>query len=163
MGTSDSDKKTTGLSLDDFMPYRLSVLSNAVSRSIAGIYEKEFDITIGQWRVIAVLGEATALTSTEVATRTVMEKPAVSRATASLLERGLIDRTPDNADRRRAPLKLTRAGRAIYDAVIPLALECERELLSSLSGEEVTQLRTLLDKLAEAASPQRRLWQVSET
>ena len=55
------------LRLDTFLPFRLSVLSNAVSRKIADMYEREFDISIWQWRILAVLGENDGLTSTEVA------------------------------------------------------------------------------------------------
>ncbi|MEQ9316151.1 MAG: MarR family winged helix-turn-helix transcriptional regulator [Henriciella sp.] len=108
----DSDSPDT-LRLDGFLPYRLSVLSNAVSRKIADMYERDFDISIWQWRIIAVLGESDGLTATEVANRTLMDKPAVSRATSSLLDRGLISRKSDTSDRRKAALRLTKKGRDI--------------------------------------------------
>ena len=148
----------SALRLDNFLPYRLSVLSNAVSRRIAAIYEAEFDLSIWQWRIIAVLGETGGLTSTEVATRTLMDKPSVSRAAASLIERGIIARTTDKDDRRRAPLTLTDEGQAIYAAVIPRALACERELIEALSPEEITALHRLLTRLSHVASPQQALW-----
>ena len=150
------------LSLDGFLPYRLSVLSNAVSSKIAKIYEEEFDLSIWQWRIIAVLGEREGLTSTEVAQRTLMDKPTVSRAAASLLERGLITRTPDSTDRRRAPLALTPEGRAIYDAILPKAISSENELLASLTAEEIDQLHALLTKLATTVSPDLPLWSNSD-
>ncbi len=144
--------------LDDFLPYRLSVLSNAVSRNIADIYEREFDISVWQWRIIAVLGEGGGLTSTEVAVRTLMDKPSVSRAAASLIERGILSRTTDSEDRRRAPLALTDEGRAIYAAIVPRALDCERELLGALSDEDARTLHALLTRLSAAASPDQALW-----
>ena len=97
--TKSADHPQETLRLDGFLPYRLSVLSNAVSRKIADMYEREFDISIWQWRIIAVLGESDGLTSTEVANRTLMDKPAVSRAAASLTERNIISRKSDDADR----------------------------------------------------------------
>ena len=39
-------REPPALSLDGFLPYRLSVLSNAVSSKIAKIYEQEFDLSI---------------------------------------------------------------------------------------------------------------------
>ncbi|MEQ8556999.1 MAG: MarR family transcriptional regulator [Henriciella sp.] len=150
------------LKLDGFLPYRLSVLSNAVSRKIADMYEREFDISIWQWRIIAVLGESDGLTSTEVANRTLMDKPAVSRAAASLTERNIISRKSDHADRRKADLRLTAKGRDIYDAIIPRALAYERELLASLSPEEAGMLHGLLTRLAHIASPERNLWSTQE-
>ena len=146
------------LRLDSFLPYRLSVLSNAVSGNIAGMYEREFDISIWQWRVIAVLGESDGLTSTEVANRTLMDKPAVSRTAANLTERGIISRTSDNADRRKADLRLTAKGREIYAAIKPRALAYERELMASLSPEEARMLHGLMTRLARIASPDRPLW-----
>ena len=146
------------LRLDGFLPYRLSVLSNAISRRIADIYEREFDLSVWQWRIIAVLGERDGLTSTEVAQRTLMDKPTVSRAAASLIERGIIERHIDTEDRRRAPMSLTEEGQAIYAAVIPRALENESALLKALSAEETELLHRLLSKLAGVASPDDALW-----
>lgn len=151
------------LSLDGFLPYRLSVLSNAVSRKIARIYEEEFDLSVWQWRIIAVLGERAGLTSTEVAQRTLMDKPTVSRAAASLIERGIIERQIDREDRRRAPMRLTDEGAAIYAAILPRALECEQELLAALSTGETTTLHHLLSRLSAIASPDRPLWSEEKT
>ncbi len=146
------------LKLDGFLPYRLSVLSNAVSRKIAKIYEQEFELSIWQWRIIAVLGERADLTSTEVAQRTLMDKPTVSRAAASLIERGILERQIDSDDRRRAPMRLTDEGQAIYAAVIPRALESERELLDALSSAEIATLHGLLSRLSTVVSPDNPLW-----
>lgn len=150
--------ETPSLILDGFLPYRLSVLSNAISRKIADIYEREFGLSIWQWRIIAVLGEQEGLTSTEVAQRTFMDKPTVSRAAASLIERGILERDIDRDDRRRAPMRLSSEGQAIYAAVIPLALECEQDFLNALSPEEAATLHALLSRLASAVSPDRPLW-----
>lgn len=149
---------TPALSLDGFLPYRLSVLSNAVSRKIAKIYEEEFDLSIWQWRIIAVLGERQGLTSTEVAQRTLMDKPTVSRAAASLIERGILERHIDRDDRRRAPMRLTDEGQAIYAAVIPRALSSEQELLNALTPEEIATLHGLLSRLSTVVSPDMPLW-----
>ncbi|MEL6666589.1 MAG: MarR family winged helix-turn-helix transcriptional regulator [Pseudomonadota bacterium] len=146
------------LSLDGFLPYRLSVLSNAVSSKIAKIYEQEFELSVWQWRIIAVLGEREGLTSTEVAQRTLMDKPTVSRAAASLIERGILVRSIDSDDRRRAPMRLTDEGQAIYAAVIPRAIESERELLNAITEDEAETLHRLLSTLSAVVSPDKPLW-----
>ena len=146
------------LSLDGFLPYRLSVLSNAVSSKIAKIYEQEFELSVWQWRIIAVLGEREGLTSTEVAQRTLMDKPTVSRAAASLIERGILVRSIDSDDRRRAPMRLTDEGQAIYAAVIPRAIESERELLNAISEDEAETLHRLLSRLSAVVAPDKPLW-----
>src|SRR3546814_281012 len=80
------------LDLERFLPYRLSVLSNRVSQTIADFYVERFGLAVTEWRVIAVLGRFAGLSANGVAVRTAMDKVAVSRAVARLLERGLLER-----------------------------------------------------------------------
>jgi len=82
------------LKLDDFLPYRLSFTFNLVSERIAGIYEALFGLSISEWRLIAVLAEADAITQAGVGLRTRMDKVTVSRAALSLACRGLMDGAP---------------------------------------------------------------------
>ena len=141
------------LDLDRFLPYRLSVLSNRISQAIAKLYQARFGFGITEWRVIAVLGRYPALSANSVAERTAMDKVAVSRAVAHLLERGLLTREMHGDDRRRSVLTLSEAGYAIYDEIVPLALGRERQLLAALTPEERTQLDRIMDKLASQGLP----------
>ena len=134
--------------LDRFLPYRLSVLSNRVSQTIAGAYARRFGLGITEWRVIAVLGRYPGLSANGVAARTAMDKVAVSRAVARLLERGLLQRDTHDDDRRRSVLELSADGYGIYDEVVPVALDYERRLLAPLDADERAQLDRLLLKLS---------------
>jgi DNA-binding MarR family transcriptional regulator len=138
------------LDLEHFLPYRLSVLSNRVSQCIAQAYADRFGIGITEWRVIAVLGRDSGLSANTVAERTAMDKVAVSRAVARLLERGLLQRDTHGDDRRRSVLELSEAGYGIYDEVVPVAREYERRLLAPLDDDERATLDRLLVKLAVA-------------
>ena len=140
------------LDLDRFLPYRLSVLSNRISQAIAKLYQARFGFGITEWRVIAVLGRFPALSANTVAERTAMDKVAVSRALARLLERGLVQRDTHGSDRRRSVLELSPVGYTVYDEVAPMALECERQLLANLDETDRAQLDILLAKLAEGVS-----------
>ena len=137
------------LELDRFLPYRLSVLSNRVSQAIATAYGERFGIGITEWRVIAVLGLQPGLSANQVAERTAMDKVAVSRAVAKLLERGLLQRDTHGDDRRRSVLELSEAGYRVYDEVVPLAQGFERDLLSVLDQDERAMLDRLLTKLSK--------------
>ncbi|PJK09281.1 MarR family transcriptional regulator [Lysobacteraceae bacterium NML120232] len=134
--------------LDAFLPYRLSVLSNRISQSIAQLYAEQFQISITEWRVLAVLGRYSGLSANELAERTAMDKVAVSRALARLVERGLISRSTHDDDRRRSVLSLSASGKRIHAQIAPLALQMERKLLAGLSRDEKQMLDALLDKLA---------------
>ena len=138
------------LDLDHFLPYRLSVLSNAVSAAIARDYATRFDLGITEWRVMAVLGLVPGLSAGEVAERTAMDKVAVSRAVARLIEAGRVERSVSGEDRRRSVLRLSEAGYAVYDQVVPIALGHEQQLLAQLSDGERAALDRILAKLAQA-------------
>ena len=90
------------LELENFLPYRLSVLAQIVSESLHDLYAGPFDLTVTQWRVMAALGRFAPLTASDVGQRIVMDKVAVSRAVAGLMTRGLVERATDQEDRRRA-------------------------------------------------------------
>src|SRR5690242_683751 len=114
------------LELEHFLPYRLSVLSNRISDAIAREYSQRYALGVTEWRVMAVLGRWPGLTASQVAQRTAMDKVAVSRAVARLLEAGRLSRTADVGDRRRALLRLSPAGQAIHDLEIGRASCRER-------------------------------------
>lgn len=137
------------LELDRFLPYRLSVLSNRTSSAIAREYSQRFDLGVTEWRVMAVLGRYPGLSASQVAQRTAMDKVAVSRAVARMLDNGRLLREVDGDDRRRSVLKLSEAGYAIYDQVVPLALGFEAHLLAEMTQEERDLLFRLLDRLDE--------------
>ena len=137
------------LELDRFLPYRLSVVANRASTALAREYSNRFDLGVTEWRVMAVLGRYPGLSANQVAQRTAMDKVAVSRAVARMLDNGRLLREFDDDDRRRSVLKLSEAGYAVYDQVVPLALGFEAHLLAEMSQEERALLFRLLDRLDE--------------
>ncbi|MBT8103071.1 MAG: MarR family transcriptional regulator [Gammaproteobacteria bacterium] len=139
------------LILENFLPYRLSILSNTVSSTIAQAYEKQFGLSIPEWRVIAILGRFPGLSAVEVAERTLMDKVAVSRAVTKLIKSGRIDRAFADADRRRSILNLSPEGRRVHDEIAPLALNFERDLLQGLGPEEIAQLDVIIERLLSRA------------
>lgn len=139
------------LQLEHFLPYRLSILSNTISQAIADDYQRRYDISVTEWRVMAVLARFDGLSAREVAERTAMDKVAVSRALARLVEAGRVDRTTHDNDKRRSVLNLTEAGWTMHDEVAPMARAREREVLAKLDAEERMWLERILDRLQPPA------------
>lgn len=137
--------------LADFLPYLLSVTSNAVSDRIADEYRARFGLKIPEWRVMAVLGDAGAMTQRSLVGATRMDKVAVNRACKVMEARGLIARSPNDADGRSHHLELTEAGRTMHGAIMPIALDMERRLFSTFDAGERAMFKTLLARLNEAA------------
>ena len=154
--SEDTGRDNSG-QLAGFLPYQLSVASNAVSSLIAERYRKRFALKIPEWRVMAVLGDAGELTQRALTAATLMDKVAVNRAVKVLAERGLLVRVPNPEDGRSHMLALSGEGRAIHAEVMPLAQATEQELLEGLTQEEQGVLRRLLAGLrarAEALATQ---------
>ncbi len=142
------------LILEKFMPYRLARLSSTVSSTIARVYDKEFGLSIPEWRVIAILGRFPGLSAVEVAEQTFLDKVAVSRAVTKLLKSGRIDREFADADRRRSILNLSEKGREVHDGVAKLALAFEKNLLDGLDKADIENFDKVMDKLlARALKP----------
>lgn len=135
------------LELENFLPYRLSILAQIVSASLHDLYAEPFGLSVTQWRVMAALGRFAPLTASDVGQRIVMDKVAVSRAVAGLMQRGLVERATDRADRRRASLRLSARGRAMHARIVPLALTYEDRLYKVLSAEERRSFDALTDRL----------------
>lgn len=149
-GRGKSGDAAAHLALDSFLPYRLSVLANTVSQSIARLYSERFGLSTAEWRAMAVLGAYAPLSAGDVAQRTAMDKVRVSRAIARLVRRGLVDRRTDGGDRRRSVLRLSREGGRVYRDIMPSALAVEAELLAALPEAE----RRALDRLLTALQAQ---------
>jgi DNA-binding MarR family transcriptional regulator len=135
------------LRLQAFVPYRLAVVAREISKSLAQKYADALGITIPEWRVIAHLAEVTSCSSGEICARTAMDKAKVNRAVTRLVALGFVLAQTSSEDRRLNVLTLSRRGRAVYERIVPMALDHEALLTDVLSPAERRALLTMLDKL----------------
>ena len=142
----------TTLKLDAFLPYRLSIASNAVSDAIATAYRTLFGLRIPEWRLVAVLAEDGGMSQQALCGRTRMDKVTVSRAAIALADRRLVERTPNPDDQRSHLLALTPEGWALYEQVAPKALELERRMFDGIDAAELVRFRAMLERIEAAAS-----------
>ena len=139
------------LILDRFIPYRLSVTSNIVSDAIASAYDALFGLTIPEWRLIAVVAEQDGITQQGVCTTTGMDKVTVSRAAIALVDRGLIARVRNSADRRSRLLALTPDGEALYAGIAPKALDFESRIFATFPRKDVDAFVAMLRSIEARA------------
>ncbi|NQV86838.1 MAG: MarR family transcriptional regulator [Woeseiaceae bacterium] len=142
---------SSDLKLENFLPYRLAVLSNTVSTTVARAYDKRFSVSIPEWRVIAVLGRFPGISAVEVAERTFLDKVAVSRAVTKLIKNGRVDREFADADKRRSILNLSQDGKKLHDEIAELGLQFERDLVEGFSAEEMETLKSIMERLMARA------------
>lgn len=139
------------LTLERYLPYRLSILSNRVSSLVAQTYKDKFALSVTEWRIMAVLGEYSGISADEISAKTQIEKSILSRAIAKLLKRKFIERTTAEDDKRRSEISLSDSGLSVYKEVVPLSYRHEEELLACLNEEEQTVFSDLIDRLYKHA------------
>ena len=139
----------TQLRLEDFLPYRLNVVSSLTSQALSSIYAERYHIGVPEWRVLVTLGQYGTMTAKAVGEHSHMHKTKVSRAVALLERRKLVTRRANRADMREAFLSLTPAGRAIYEELAPTALEFVDRLGKDISAADRTVFERVLTQLIE--------------
>lgn len=137
--------------LDDYLPYQLSTTSNVVSDVIAGEYKSLFGLKIPEWRVMSVLGTRGASTQRQLVEATLMDKVTVNRAVKNLVDRALLDRSPNSADGRSHHLLLSSTGRDLYGKILPAAQAMDRKIMAVLSAEEKAELSAMLARIKQSA------------
>lgn len=138
------------LVLEQFLPFRISRLSESISLKFAQYYKREYGMTRPEWRALAALGQLGTLTSTQICQHSNMHKTKVSRAVQALSERGWLKRKRDDTDRRIEYLQLTPTGKKRYSKLVGFALQFQAELQSSMSSSELSTVNkalSILEKL----------------
>ena len=134
------------LKLEEFLPYRLAVLSSVVSRVIAQVAARH-DLKLGEWLVLMKLGESGQMTAKSISVRNRMHKTKVSRVVAVLMERELIGRALNPIDLRQSFFSLTPLGKRLYDEDVPLAADVGRRLEDAVPEAERAAVEECLIKL----------------
>lgn len=135
------------LELENFLPYRLNRLADAVSREFQTIYKGRYGLTRPEWRLLATLGQYGTMTATEVGTHSAMHKTKVSRAVSALERRNWLTRQADALDRRIDRLTLTRTGERTYRELVPLARSFEQQIAAALGAQGFGELDARMRQL----------------
>ncbi|MEE9271668.1 MAG: MarR family transcriptional regulator [Robiginitomaculum sp.] len=133
--------------LDNFLPYKLSIVSQSISGLIAKTYESKFGLTMNQWRVLVIISNHNPISASEICQRTLIDKMVVSRSVKALRKRKLVLSRPSKQDARKSKLSLTKTGSHIYEDIIPIAKRYEHMLLKRLTGLQRTTLDVIFDEL----------------
>jgi homoprotocatechuate degradation regulator HpaR len=137
---------------DQSLPMALMRARESVMRHFRPILA-DHDVTEQQWRVLRALNDATEPISVgELADRTFLLGPSLSRMLASLDERGLIERAPGD-DARRAEISISKVGMALVAQIAPLSEAAYDQIEHLLKPGELDQLADLLARLAGPTTP----------
>ena len=142
----------TLLKLEEFLPYRLNVVSSLTSQALSRIYSERYGIGVPEWRVLVTLGQFGMMAGKAIGAHSHMHKTKVSRAVAVLEKRKLLMRRTNRADLRESFLSLTPAGLAIYRDLAPVALDFARRLAEVIEPADRAAFERAVDRLTERST-----------
>lgn len=137
--------------LRDLVSFQLRQLSNIYTKGSSSEYERNFGLTMNEWRCIALLHGKRGMSMNRLAEHAQFDRGLASRTVRGLEERGLLAREADATDGRGVVITLTAEGRALVSKVFPIAEERNARLLSCLTRSEREMLPNVLLKLTHQA------------
>jgi DNA-binding MarR family transcriptional regulator len=152
---SSISRNGSHLNVEDFLTFRLSRLSNALRTNVTKRYLEEFELSLPEWRLLALVARFAPMRFSEVTVRSSMDKGQVSRTLRVMAARGLTkmktikDRGSRSTEALAAPVmvSITPKGTALYKAVLPVARKRQADLLLTLNDGERVALYDTIDKL----------------
>ncbi|RVT83414.1 MarR family transcriptional regulator [Rhodobacteraceae bacterium CCMM004] len=137
---------TPEFDLPRFLPYRMSVAAERLSSDLARRYRADFGISVAEWRVLAHLADAGAVSVRDLERRVNLEKSKASRAATRLEAEGYVTKAVNPDDRRLLVLTLTPEGRDLMRQLAVIARDYQSRL-EALLGPHLSGLHAALDLL----------------
>ncbi|NTU81398.1 MAG: MarR family transcriptional regulator [Chloroflexales bacterium] len=138
----------TDFRIDRSLGYLLHLASTRMRQELQRQFAAHgYAITMPQWHILNRLWEEEGLTQHDLAERTFRDKTTTARTLALLVAQQLIVRERDRVDRRNYQISLTPAGRALKDALIPIAISVLEQACIGLGEDQVAALKAMLGQI----------------
>ena len=109
-------------------------------------------VTPDEYAVLSAVGVLRSTTPTELAGRLGVPPTTISRYVASFVERGLLERAPNPADRRSYLLEVTEEGRAVIRKIVPRFRKIVEELRERVDVDAIDARLVELEHAARSMS-----------
>lgn len=151
MASEPAPPKEAPREITEFLSYRIVRLHHALNAQAASVLDRVAGLSLGQWRIMAMVGSGTARTARDIARKSILDPAAISRAVRSLEQDGLLTSSRTDADRRVVTLTLTPAGFQTFENTLPRMQARQDALLDALDPGERDAVFGILEKLENAA------------
>ncbi|MCW3848592.1 MarR family transcriptional regulator [Sphingomonas sp. LB-2] len=131
------------------IPYRILLLSKMIDRVTAQHVRDTAQLSLAQWRVLTHVEMMGKCSAAEVASVAYSDRAEVSRAIASLEERGLIQRETHPRNRKSSLVSLTAEGNAVHAGVRGERGKFYEQWLMDLDDAERAALGAALEKITD--------------
>ena len=110
---------------------------------------RDHGLTEQQWRVIRALSETNGIDAGELASRSFLLAPSLTRILQHLESESLINRKQDASDNRKAIVALSAKGRRLFEKVAPFSESLYADIEDKFGVDRLEELYTLLADLHE--------------
>jgi len=131
------------------LSYRLSIIGFLLGRQTSQLYARH-SLGVQEWKVLSVVFHHGPLPAVEIEGWVTLDKSAISRAVAQLLQAGLVKRRPRADDARAADILLTPAGRRLSRRITDKTEALQTRLLEAIPTADRQRLFDTLDALEAA-------------
>lgn len=139
------------LTIQDLLSYKIIAVANAMSAGSAMRLRHEFDVSLGEWRVLGLIASSASHSLNGLARAANLDKGQMSRVISALVERGLVTRQTPAKKGLTVHLTLTPRGKRLYARLIGVAGERNDRFVACLTPGERAALHTALPKLFAVA------------
>jgi len=127
------------------------LLASAMTRMrivmLRKIKEYGYDVTPEQGIVLNAVGESEGISQSEIAGRTMKDKPTITRILDILERKKLVVRIPDAGDRRIFKIYLTDAGREKIAVFRKIIAEVDKRAFMGLGANDIKILKKILNAI----------------
>ena len=128
------------------LTFQLIVLMNLITKPFNTVHGARHGVSLSEWRCIMWLAAQPGASGQDTADGIGMDRMSVSRNLRALESKGLVDRTENAQDRKRWDRRLTTSGWAVYDQILPSAIERDAVLGQDLSQTERNAVASFLSE-----------------
>lgn len=121
---------------------------NRFAESNRHVYQ-QFGLTPTQWQIIRCITHHQLRHQKDIAEHLGISKGAVAQQVDELIQKGLLEKIPDPADRRRQLLRLTEKTKKLKAEMYELMTNNLADIFESLTDEELTGLVRILKKIGQ--------------
>ena len=132
--------------VDGYLLYMMAHASDAASSAFHAQLASQ-SVTVPTWRILACLYPDLGLNVGDLARRSLLKQPTLTRQLDRLCADGLTRRVHENRDRRGVLVSLTSKGLAKAEPLIAMARENEARVLSAYTPDQVQTFKSMLDDL----------------
>jgi DNA-binding MarR family transcriptional regulator len=140
------------LRFQDFPAFHMMTLANLAKASVSRACLEPAGLSVPEWRLLTTLVGGQSVPFAQIASLTLMDKGQISRTLRTAQSKGLVETEVAPLERRpqdagvssigRVMVRITQAGRDVYDRVMPEAQRSQLRLIELMSPEE---RRTIVD------------------